>query len=934
MTLPSDTTMQHFTDAVLNGSARYTVRHHFGPWLSLFVVVGALAGEFAFLYVVFYGTFTFFQNLPAIFGALLRKCGVGEKEAPQAFLELTFPADTTKSAFATEQLHILLRGMVKYHGFWDRQAARKKPYSLELVGTNDDGIRFILMIPVSEADIVQRNLISFLPGLKVRQIEDYATSISSEGTNVVELKLNADFILPLKSHKTLDEHDPFAYLTGHMTKLAPDELVAYQIVAVPVYSNTHHRVWRRRNHMEGRMSLGKEVSSKIKRQRSPLNYALWMLWYPPVWAIAAMGKIVMFFGGFIAAVLLDIEDRSGNTEKRRSDNPYDIEMGQIIKEKLDQQLFEVTIRILVSSPDSATHYSRMNAMVEAFRPFRSTYQSIGTRQHVPLLAPRNKRLEQFKTRSLSPHHMTQQTILSSSELADLYHFPNTDLTKTEGMVKSRSRELAAPLSIKHSDAKLDVIVGINEHGGELQEVGMTLEQRQKHTYVIGKTGTGKTTLLKASIYQDMLSGKGLAVLDPHGDMFRELLAIVPESRRKDVVVFDPSDRAYPLGLNLLDPGVEFEDEDDQREWVTSTVLSIFERLAEENQWGPRMEHILRSTTMTALYVPNASLFTIQRLLTDKKYQREVAKTLKDPVLKQFWDKEFKLMGTMQMSTVTAPLTHRLGHFITTKMSRHILLQEKSTLRIADIMNEGKILLVNLSKGDVGEDQSFFFGTIITAFIWMAAYQRTKIPEKERRDFFLYVDEFQNFATKQFTDITSEGRKFHISLIASHQNIAQIEDKSILKIVAGNSHTMICLKASPEDEAFILPYMEPAVQKGDIVNLTPYHFFMKTTADESEDAFSGVTVPLEEKGSDKVAKAVVAYSRKRYGMPRVKVERRMEELFGDGKGGLKEPAQGKTGTTDSSRTSSTTSKRAPRSKDGSKKKSAGKDDKGSSGLVGM
>lgn len=884
MTLPSDTAVQHFLDAVFNGPAHYTEHHHFGPLLSLVVVIGTFIGELVFLYVVVYGSFTFFQNLPVLFCLLLRKCGVGEKEAPQTFLELTFPADTMKSAFATEQLHILLRGLVKYHDFWDQQAARKKPYSLELVGTNDDGIRFILMIPASEADIVRRNLISFLPGLKVRQIEDYAAFIPTEGTKIAELRLNGDFILPLKSQKTLEEHDPFAYLTGHMTKLNPDELVAYQIVAVPVYSNTHHRVSRRRNHMEARIALGKDVFSKIKKQRSPAGCILWLLWYPPLWFLAAMGKVVgaaadILFSAFSSDHELPEFMKEGK-DKRRSDNPYDLEMGQIIKEKLDQQLFEVTIRILVSSPDSSTHYSRMNAMVEAFRPFRSTYQSIGTRQGVPLLSPRSKRLEQFKSRSLSPHHVSQQTVLSSSELADLYHFPNTDLTKTEGLVKSRSRELAAPLSIKHSEANLDVIVGVNDHGGELQEIGMTLAQRQKHTYVIGKTGTGKTTLLKASIYQDMLSGKGLAVLDPHGDMFRELLAIVPEHRRKDVIVFDPSDRAYPLGLNLLDPGVEFEDEDDQREWVTSTVLSIFERLADENQWGPRMEHILRSTTMTALYVPNASLFTIQRLLTDKKYQREIAKTLKDPVLKQFWDKEFKLLGSMQMSTVTAPLTHRLGHFITTKMSRHILLQEKSTLRIADIMNESKILLVNLSKGDVGEDQSFFFGTIITAFIWMAAYQRTKISEQERRDFFLYVDEFQNFATKQFTDITSEGRKFHISLIASHQNIAQIEDKSILKIVAGNSHTLICLKANPEDEAFILPYMEPTVQKGDIVNLTPYHFFMKTTADESEDAFSGMTVPLEEQGSDEVRKAVVAYSRKQYGTAKVKIEKRMEKLFDD------------------------------------------------------
>jgi hypothetical protein len=572
----------------------------------------------------------------------------------------------------------------------------------------------------------------------------------------------------------------------------------------------------------------------------------------------------------------------GNKDKRSTDNPYEQEMGQTIKSKLDQQLYEVTIRILVSSPDNATHYSRLNALVDAFKPFSTTHQSIGVRQSVPWLAPRSKRLEQFKARVLSPHHVSQQTILSSSELADLYHFPNTDLTKTEGLVKSRSRELAAPLSIKHSETKLDVIVGANVFGGEVQEIGMTLAQRQRHTYIIGKTGTGKTTLLKSSIYQDMLNGKGLAVLDPHGDMFRELLSIVPENRRKDVVVFDPSDRNYPVGLNILDPGIEFENEDDKHEWITSAVLSIFEKLSDEKQWGPRMEHILRNTTLTALHTPKPSLYTLQRLLTDRKYQKEVAKTLKDPVLKQFWEKEFKMMGSMQMSAATAPLTHRLGHFITSKMSRHILLQEKSTVRIADIMNEGKILLVNLSKGDIGEDQSEFFGTILTALIWMAAYQRTKIPEKQRRDFFVYVDEFQNFATPQFGAITSEGRKFRISLIVSHQNIAQIEDKDLVKVIAGNAATIICLKANPEDEDFILPYMKPEVEKGDIVNLAPYHFYMKVTGDEAEDAFSGQTAPLEIEESEKVAKTVVAHSRKKYAKTKAAVEKQMEKLFSETK----------------------------------------------------
>jgi hypothetical protein len=269
---------------------------------------------------------------------------------------------------------------------------------------------------------------------------------------------------------------------------------------------------------------------------------------------------------------------------------------------------------------------------------------------------------------------------------------------------------------------------------------------------------------------------------------------------------------------------------------------------------------------------------LQRLLTDRKYQKEVAKTLDDPILKQFWDKEFKLMGSMQMSSATAPLTHRLGHFVTSKMSRNILLQEKSTLRIADIMNEGKILLVNLSKGDLGEDQSKFFGTILTALIWMAAYQRTKIPETKRRDFFVYVDEFQNFATPQFSSITSEGRKFRISLIVSHQNIAQMEDKDIVKVIAGNAATILCLKANPEDEDFILPYMKPEVEKGDIVNLAPYHFYMKVTGDEAEDAFSGQTMQLDIEADDNIKKTVLDNSRKKYAVLKSVVEEDMNKIF--------------------------------------------------------
>lgn len=890
--------MRELLDTLLNGPARYTEQHNFGPGLTLAIVLGALLAEFVAAYVLFKAIVKLVQNLPVIIGFVLRKCGVGKKDDPFVFLELTFPADTTKSAYATEQLHILLRTPIKHQSTLEKLAGQKNLHSLELVSTHDDGIGYVMAVPSHEVDYVERSLRSYLPGLKIKKVKDYLNGVVGIPAGVVELKLSSDFVLPLQDHTSLEQHDPMAFLTGHMTKLIPKELIASQLILTPVLNTTHRRAIRHMQHMRLRIKQGKTLSSELKIQRTPQGYAFMLLWYPPLWFINAMMKVVSFFFDILNAMFAKDhpmpEILNGNKDKKRAADPYETELSKAVKTKLDQHLFEATMRILVASPDPEVIERRLEAIVDSFRSFTTTNQALRLYKSVdiPVITPADRHLDRFKARTLSPTLVRQPTILSGSELSDLYHFPNTDLTKTEGLVKSRSRELPTPLSIKHSNANLDVLVGVNKHGGDEQPIGMTLKQRQKHTYIIGKTGTGKTTLLTNAIYQDMLSGKGFAVLDPHGDMFQELLKIIPEDRKKDVIVFDPSDRDYPLGLNLLEPGIPFANEDDKQEWITSSVLSVFAKLANEHQWGPRMEHVLRSTTMTALQVPNPSLYTLQRLLTDKKYQKEVAKTLKDPVLKQFWDKEFKLLGTMQLSSATAPLTHRLGHFLTTKMSRHILLQPKSTLRIADIMNESKILLVNLSKGDIGEDQSFFFGTILTSFIWMAAYQRTKIPEMERKDFFVYIDEFQNFATRQFADITSEGRKFHVSLVVSHQNVAQIEDQSVLKIMLGNAATHICLRASPDDEAFILPYMKPEVEKGDIVNLAPYHFYMKVTGDVSEDAFSGQTKVIDAEGSAKTKDDVVAHSRKQYGTPKAKVEKYMDKLFA-----AEQPAKKKNKATD-------------------------------------
>jgi hypothetical protein len=811
------------------------------------------------------------------------------KETP-VLLEITPPSRTEKTAYTTTQLFSTFHGLINNdQTVLDKLLGKKERLSFEIVSSKNEGIRYLLRTTPDQVNNIKKNLTTYLPEVTIKTVNDYLPKDfgkqSDLQTQIVEYRLGKSFAFPLAKQNVLDEHDPVGYITGMMTKLSPGELISFQIVLSPI-----------------KTSETQIIQNTIRNKGDVLQYLSkpsyhWVLRLC-FGVITLLTTVIRETGGALISVLNEAQSspeqirrmRAYELESRMRANSfksaprvldaYEQEIIKSVQEKITQPLFTTSIKLLVIAKSKQELKERINGFNSSLFTFSvANYQSLKVRKS--LFNLKKIRIWMFKQRLVSiriPRNDRYAQILSTAEISDLYHFPFTRMAQTEGLVKSRSKELPAPLSLKKSDAKFDVVIGVNQYGGELVPIGITLEQRLKHIYIIGKTGMGKTTLITSSIYQDMINGKGLAAFDPHGDMLQELLKVIPKNRKNDVIFFDPSDREWPIGLNLLSPGIKFSNEEDEHDWITSSVLAVFKKLADEKYWGPRMEHILRNATLTALLTPSPNLYTIQRLLTDKNYQRKITLTLKDPVLKQFWEKEFKLMGRMQVSSVTAPLTQRLGSFISSKMSRHILLQEKSSISISQIMDEGKILLINLSKGDLGEDQSFFFGTILTSFIWMAAYQRTKIPESQRKDFFLYVDEFQNFATPRFAEITSEGRKFHVSLIASHQNISQVKDKDILKVVAGNANTIVCLKASPDDEAFILPFMDPEVEKGDIVNLVPFNFFMKVTGDESEDAFSGKTVPINVKSSDKTKDEIIAYTRQHYATPKIKVEKYLEKLF--------------------------------------------------------
>lgn len=295
----------------------------------------------------------------------------------------------------------------------------------------------------------------------------------------------------------------------------------------------------------------------------------------------------------------------------RALNSYEMETARLIREKINQPLFETTVRFLVTVKDKKD-------LKERIKGIKSTLSNFSVGKYQALIGKRNFffvfnkiRLLNFSKRLLSLINNKSLSLLSVSEISDLYHFPYADITKTEGLVKSKSRDLPAPLSMKKSNADLDVVVGKNSYGGEETSIGISLSQRQKHMYIVGKTGMGKTEMLKNMIYQDMVSGKGMAVLDPHGDLFYDLLKVIPKSRQNDVIVFNPADKKYPVGLNILSNGITFTDIEEGHDWITSATLAVFKKITDEKYWGPRLEHILRNAVMTALLTPNPRIDSLR-----------------------------------------------------------------------------------------------------------------------------------------------------------------------------------------------------------------------------------------------------------------------------------------------------------------------------------
>jgi len=416
---------------------------------------------------------------------------------------------------------------------------------------------------------------------------------------------------------------------------------------------------------------------------------------------------------------------------------------------------------------------------------------------------------------------------------------------------------------QHSPEQITALAETNFRN-QRRRFGIKLDDRRRHMYLIGKTGMGKSTVLENMIIQDIQNGNGVAVVDPHGDLVEKVIHYVPNERINDVIYFNPADLDFPIAFNV------FEKVDrEHQHLIASGLIGIFKKLWADS-WGPRLEYVLRNAILALLEYPDSTLLGVMRLMTNKGYRKKVIQQVKDPVVRSFWVDEYSKYPDKFQTEAIAPIQNKVGQFLSSPVIRNIVGQVRSSFSIRDVMDNKKILLMNLAKGRIGEDNSALLGAMLITKIQMAAMSRVDVLEEERRDFYLYVDEFQNFATESFANILSEARKYRLNLIIAHQYIEQLDEK-VAAAVFGNVGTIMCFRIGATDALELVKEFEPYFIEEDLVNLAKYDVYMRLMIDGiASQPFSATTLsPLEGKTDNR--DTIISVSRERYATAREVVE---------------------------------------------------------------
>ncbi len=526
--------------------------------------------------------------------------------------------------------------------------------------------------------------------------------------------------------------------------------------------------------------------------------------------------------------------------------------------KMSQDLYMGKARIIFVAKDKSLAQINLNTVINIFKIAKSPNNELKRKRFKIFPAP----IMAFKARVFE-----HGDLWSCSEIATLFHFPYQG-SIVSNVVESTTKRAPAPDILPFQglvDPRQVSFFGETNYRNEKRIFGIKRIDRRRHLYVVGKTGSGKSKLLELLLISDILSGAGCGLLDPHGDLAEEMLKFVPKERIKDVVYINPSDKDYPIGFNPLEPVTDYE----SRQHLSTFFIAIFKKLFAAS-WNQRMEHLIRYITLALLETPDSNVMGIPRILSDTSFRQRVIMQIKDPVVKGFWTNEFSASAEQYSKEAVVPIMNKVGQFIANPIVRNMIGQMNNALNFTKFMDEGKIVLMNISKGKLGDENAALLGALFITKIQQAALERARIPEEERRDFYFYVDEFQNFATEAFSYILSEARKYHLDLTIAHQYIAQLPE-DVKATAFGNVGSLISFAVGGDDAAYLSKEFSPIFSANDLISISNREMYIKMSVDgKLTTPFSAKTITVP-KPKDNFVQEILSHSRLTYGKNRVSVE---------------------------------------------------------------
>ncbi len=765
-------------------------------------------------------------------------------------ITLEIPRANDKSEMAAEQLFASLHGILRDKRELRMTGGLQEHISFEIAAI-DKLIRFYVWVPKHLQNFVEGQIYAQYPTVQIHTLDEDYTRREVEH-NVVytsELTLTDNEMLPIKTFQSF-EVDPLAGITATLAKLEDSaEEVWIQVLVRPIADDWHKRA----NSFASRIRNGQGNFDLMSGGGKYLLQALEALWKPP-----EQGA-----GG--SAPELSERDKTRISE---------------IEKKSVKLGYQVKIRIAYLGDNQAIAKQSMQALVGTFKQFNSTNLN-GFRMSGASF--NREEIEKYRARFF----IDRGYILNIEELASVFHLPHTNV-ETPNIVWASNKTAEPP-------AKLPVITGDPAHDEQIsafgltnfrginQQFGLYRYDRSRHVYIIGQTGAGKSGLLELFALSDVYHKQGYAIIDPHGDFAVNNMHFIPADRIDDVVYFNPADTAYPLGFNpmeVYDPN--------QKNNISSEIIGVLKRMFGDS-WGPRLEYILRYTILALLDRPDTTMLDITRMLTDKKFRKETLEYCNDSVVLNFWNIEFASWNDKFQAEAVAPVLNKVGAFTANPIIRNIIGQPKSTFNIRQIMDEGKILIVNLSKGLIGEDNAGILGSFLVTKIQLAAMSRSDIAKiEDRRPFYLYVDEFQNFATDSFATILSEARKYGLNLTVANQYVSQMQD-TVRDAVFGNVGTMISFRVSADDAPLLGKQFEPQFEPNDLLQMHNRNFIINMVIKgEKSPAFSATTLTIPPSQTN-FMQHIVDSSRRKYARDRESVEREIQGLISSSSASAPKPA---------------------------------------------